>query len=121
MESCKYTYRAVVISVYDGDTLTADIDCGFGIWLNRQHFRLYGINTPEMRGPTKEKAIVARDALRHLVDGREITIRAHKDVKEKFGRFLAEIYVNGADGNEIYVNQHMIQQGHAVPFMADQE
>jgi hypothetical protein len=28
-----YFYRANVVSVYDGDTITADIDLGMKIWL----------------------------------------------------------------------------------------
>lgn len=117
MDTCKYTYRAVVTDVYDGDTLTADVDCGFGIWLNKQHFRLYGINTPEMKGPTKEKATVARDVLRNLVNGKEITIRTHKDVKEKYGRFLAEVYAKDEAGQDLYINDWMVKQGYAIPFM----
>ena len=45
-----YEYRATVISVYDGDTITVDIDLGFGIVLRKQKLRLYGLNTPEVRG-----------------------------------------------------------------------
>lgn len=29
-----YTYKAFVTSVYDGDTITCDIDCGFGVVLH---------------------------------------------------------------------------------------
>ena len=39
--------------VYDGDTVRLDIDCGFGIWKCNTVSRLYGINTPEMRGESK--------------------------------------------------------------------
>ena len=28
-----YEYKAVIVSVYDGDTVTADIDLGFEVWL----------------------------------------------------------------------------------------
>lgn len=99
--------------------MTADIDAGFGIWLSKQHFRLYGINTPEMKGTDKQRATAARDALRGLVEGKEITVRTHKDVKEKFGRWLAEVYVRQSDNSELYVNEYMVRQGYAVPFMAD--
>ena len=45
-----YIYNAFVTSVYDGDTITCNIDCGFGVILQKQKIRLYGLNTPEMRG-----------------------------------------------------------------------
>ena len=39
-----YIYKAHVDSVYDGDTITCTIDCGFGVYLAKQKIRLYGIN-----------------------------------------------------------------------------
>lgn len=41
-----YEYRAFVRKVYDGDTITVDIDLGFEVLLKNQKLRLYGINTP---------------------------------------------------------------------------
>lgn len=43
-----YEYKAQVVSVYDGDTLTVDIDLGFEVWLRKQKIRLAGIDTPEI-------------------------------------------------------------------------
>ena len=40
-----YEYKAQVVSVYDGDTLTVDIDLGFEVWLRKQKIRLAGIDT----------------------------------------------------------------------------
>ena len=104
-----YEYRAIITQVYDGDTLTADIDLGFGVWLRGQKLRLYGVDTPEIK-PNKAKGItkamaergkkVAGDVrllLRATRDPNEqlsgaipaITIQTKKDAKEKFGRWLA--------------------------------
>jgi len=49
-------YPARVVSIHDGDTITFDIDLGFGLILNGQGFngeprvscRVYGINAPEL-------------------------------------------------------------------------
>jgi len=57
-----YVRRVRVISNYDGDTIRADIDLGFGQWSHNQTFRLYGINTPELRGGTAETKQAGRDA-----------------------------------------------------------
>ncbi len=44
-----YEYQARIISVYDGDTVNADID--LGLETHRLiKIRLYGINAPEMTG-----------------------------------------------------------------------
>jgi micrococcal nuclease len=43
-----YFYKAKIISVYDGDTVTAVIDLGFEI-TKKIKIRLYGINAPEIR------------------------------------------------------------------------
>ena len=48
-----YKYKAKIIRVVDGDTVDVDIDLGFGVWLNNQRIRLYGIDTPECR--TRDK------------------------------------------------------------------
>lgn len=105
-----YEYRATVLSVYDADTVTLDIDLGCWTHIAKEKCRLYGINAPEMRGSEREAGTVARDALRELILGKEITIRTHKDKAGKYGRLLVEIYLG-----EIHVNEWLINQGHAVP------
>jgi len=91
-----YLYWAKVTNVYDGDTLTADISVGFGITLAKQKLRLYGIDTPEIRGGTEETKAAARtsrDRLRGLVLDRWIVLETIKDEKGKYGRYLAIIWL----------------------------
>jgi len=104
-----YEYRAHVRSVYDGDTIRADVDCGFGIWTANQPLRLLGIDAPELGQPGGKEA---RDYLRGVLPiGTEVVIRTVKDEREKYGRLLAAISLNGED-----VNLTMIQTGHAKPY-----
>jgi micrococcal nuclease len=107
-----YEYRACVIDVYDADTVRADIDLGLSTWRHGEPLRLYGINAPEMRGPERLAGILARDALRARVLGKELTIRTIKDEREKYGRYLAVLL--DADGN---VNEWLVEQGHAVAYL----
>ena len=52
MDAGLYRYRALVRSVYDGDTCTVDIDLGLGCWVHGEKIRLYRINAPEyLEGP----------------------------------------------------------------------
>ncbi len=113
MQENLYHYRARVISVYDGDTCTVDIDLGLHAWVHEEKLRLARINAPELVGMEKPAGLASRDFLRSLIDGKEIDIHTIKDKQEKYGRYLAEIFVeqNGARFN---VNDLMVQNGHAV-------
>ena len=62
-----HEYRAYVRKVYDGDTVTVDIDLGFDIILHKQKIRLLRINAPEVRGIERELGLKSRDALREKV------------------------------------------------------
>jgi len=103
-----YEYKAMITKVYDGDTITADIDLGFGIVTKKQKIRLLGINTPEVRGSEKPQGIISRDALRQRILGKEVIIKTSKDKKGKYGRWLGEVFVE--DEN---VNQWLITEGYA--------
>ena len=99
-----YEYKAKFISAYDGDTIRLDIDLGFGIWMHNQPIRLFGIDTPELRVSNtkeKERAILARDKIREILETAEtIIIQTYKDRKGKYGRWLAIIYADGTNVNE---------------------
>ncbi|WP_336129627.1 thermonuclease family protein [Mesoflavibacter sp. CH_XMU1422-2] len=103
-----YNYKAKIIDVYDGDTVTAMVDLGF-LHFQEMKLRLYGIDTPEIRGEEREQGIVVRDILREMILGKEVTIRSYKDKQGKYGRYLANIILE--DGLE--VNQWLVDNGHA--------
>jgi micrococcal nuclease len=106
-----YQYRAVITKVYDGDTVTADIDLGFNTWRHNQKLRLYGVDTPEVRGKERPEGLVARDALRELILDKEVTVCTIKDKTGKYGRYLARIYIDN-----INVNAWLIMKGYAEPY-----
>jgi len=106
-----YQYRAKIIDVYDGDTVTAMVDLGF-YHFQQMKFRLYGINTPEIRGEEREKGLVVRDILRAMILDKDVTINSYKDKQEKYGRYLANIVIDGLD-----VNLWLVQNGHAQEYM----
>ena len=83
-----YEYNAIVTKVYDGDTITVDIDLGLGVWLKKQTIRLYGINTPELRGDEREEGLESRAELIELLQFKggplttkpcHVTIKTYKD------------------------------------------
>ena len=102
-----YKYSAFVESVYDGDTITISIDCGFGIVLKKQKIRLYGINTPEVRGEERELGLISRDRLREKILNKNIVIETIKDKKGKYGRYLGIIYYEGENINDWLVKNNL--------------
>lgn len=104
-----YAYRAFVRRAYDGDTVTVDIDLGFGVLLQGQTVRLLRINAPELRGESREAGLRSRDALRSRVSNKWVVLRTERDKKEKFGRWLGEIWL----GDEC-INDWMLSEGLAV-------
>ena len=101
-----YEYRAYVSKVYDGDTITVDIDLGFGIVIKSQKIRLVRINAPEIRGDERQTGLVSRDALRDKIGNKWVIIKTLKDKKGKYGRWLGEVWIEN-----VCVNDWLISEG----------
>ena len=110
MDNQLFNYRAVVTGVYDGDSITIDIDLGFNNWMKNQKVRLFGINTPEIRGEERPDGLVARDRLRELILDKEIVITSYKDKSGKYGRWLATVFLK-QDGMFENINTLLLAEG----------
>jgi len=106
-----YNYKATIIDVYDGDTVTAQVDLGF-LHFQIMKLRLYGIDTPELRGKERKQGIVVRDIVREMILDKEVEIHSYKDKQGKFGRYLATILIG-----DINLNQWLVDNGHAEPYI----
>lgn len=106
-----YGYPAVITDVYDGDTVTADIDLGFQT-RRTEKLRLIGIDAPEVRGEERPHGLVARDALRERILDQDVTVCTFEDKRGKYGRTLARIYVDGQHN----INAWMVLTDHAEPY-----
>jgi endonuclease YncB( thermonuclease family) len=102
-----------VIKVYDGDTITiASVLPNTTEPIYRFSIRLNGIDTPEIRGKTqeeKELAIQVRDALADKIYGKMVELRNVGN--EKYGRVLADIYLDGEN-----INQWLVDENFAVAY-----
>lgn len=105
-----YEYKALITDVYDGDTITVDLDLGLGVWLRGQRIRLTGINAPEMRGRSSQAGVRSRDALRMLALGKEAVIRTEKDKTEKYGRWLGTVLIDNKNLNEFMVETGLAER-----------
>ncbi len=123
-----YTYKAIITDVYDGDSVTADIDLGFYTWRHEMKLRLYGINAPEVAKHTKREVseeekllgLASRDFLRKQVLNQKVLIRTIKsrngnDRKGSLKRYLVIIFKD-----DVNINQLMISEGHAVKYTKKQ-
>lgn len=77
-----------VIDVVDGDTLTLDLAGG------QETVRLVGINAPE-RGECLSDDAARR--LRHLVAGEEVELVQDRSDRDRYGRLLRYVEVDGVD------------------------
>ncbi len=79
---------ARVVQVVDGDTIVVTVGAA------EERLRLIGINAPE-RGECL--ADEAAQRLRELVDGREVVLVPDRTDRDRFGRLLRHVEVDGSD------------------------
>lgn len=58
----------------------------------------------------KELGKISRDRLRERILNKEITIRTYKDSKEKYGRYLAEIFIGEESINEWLIVEKLAER-----------
>lgn len=126
IKSKLYYYVANVTAVYDGDTITVDLDLGLGVWRHGQAIRLWKVNTPEVKGADHERGVAVREFVRKLVLNKTVLLRTMLDKRgedrnEKFGRLLGEVLVPGEDetAEPINLNELLLAQGMATPMGED--
>ena len=104
-----YTYNIKLDRVIDGDTIDANIDLGFDVWVKKR-VRFSGVNTPESR---------TRD-LEEKARGLAAKIKLESHGVGKYGRCLGELHIDVVDGQEKMtlesVNELLIKEGHAVEY-----
>ena len=115
----KGIYRAKVVSVYDGDTITIILfnKCGF----EKHKVRMYGYNSPELkprlniknRKNVIDKAYKAKKFLENLLLNNIVDFESFG--YDKYGRLLGNIYLTHFC-NKINVNKMMIEMGHGVEY-----
>lgn len=102
-----------VIKVYDGDTITIAAKLQMkDSPLYRFSVRMYGIDTPEIKGHTEDERTVAKEARDTLS-----ALLLHKNIRlknvttEKYGRILADVYLDN-----LHINNWLIEQRLAVKY-----
>lgn len=113
-----YNYDAKIVDVYDGDTFTFYVDLGFDVWV-KSKMRLFGIDTPEIRGSDKEMGLIVRDYVKEEIEGKIVGIIVYK--KGKYGRYIADVFPWGyGDERDMKsLSKDLIEKGFAVKLNYD--
>lgn len=106
----EYIRDAIVVSVTDGDTIVLCVDLGCDLSITMK-CRLDGINCPEKNVKAGQDAKTFLTTL--LATTPNVIVKTVKDKKEKFGRYLAILYL---PNNPTSVNQQIVDAGHAVEY-----
>lgn len=103
-----FQYNAVITDIHDGDTITVTIDLGFRVDY-RTPLRFNGINAPELKTPEGKASLAHLETL--IAVGETVVIKTYKNPTDKYGRWIADIFVG--DNN---INQQMVKDGFAVVY-----
>ncbi len=111
-----YEYKAKLIRVVDGDTIDAEIDLGFKIFI-KERIRFAGIDTPESRTRNKHEkswGLAAKSRVIDLLggDNSDFILTTELQKKGKFGRILGSIVLY--DGTE--VSAVLLSEKLAIPY-----
>ena len=107
-----YKYKCKLVRVVDGDTADVLIDLGFDTW-RKSRLRFKGVDTWEKRTRDKEekvKGIAASAFTQKYLEMNEGNFVIQSYGKGKYGRVLAEIFIEGEDKS---LNQLLSENGHA--------
>jgi micrococcal nuclease len=99
-----------VVRTVDGDTVWVRLANGV------EKVRYIGIDTPEVHHPTRGEEPGGRAATeinRGLVGERPVRLEPDVQLRDRYGRLLAYVWVKRADGVEFMVNAEMVRLGYA--------
>ena len=113
----QYIYKVIEFSNYDGDSMDLSLDLGFNLTIHRK-CRMYGIDTPELRGGTpvsKAAGYLAKHVFTNWCNEQLENgglYFASENYSGKFGRPLGDM-VN-ADG--VSLRDYLIEKNYGVPY-----
>lgn len=107
-----YNYFAKIVNVIDGDTVDLVVDVGFNVAI-KERFRLSFINTPELNSIDQMERLIAIEARNFVLQYLNMAVRIKSTKRDKYGRFLAEIFV---DGETTSINQQLLDLKLAQPY-----
>lgn len=115
-----HAHYAKVLAWHDGDTIHLDVDRDYEDHGHTTH-RLWGINAPELATDAGKASLAYAEAAAPAgTDLIIVSYQAKNQIptdgsKEKYGRWLAEIWVAG-EPDRPSINQQLVNAGLATPY-----
>lgn len=78
--------------------------------------RYIGVDTPEVHHPTRGEQPGGREATeinRRLVGDKPVRLEPDVQLRDRYGRLLAYVWVKRPDGRELMVNAELVRLGYA--------
>jgi len=100
-----------VSRVIDGDTIEVELDAAIGGGPTIEDVRYIGIDTPESVKPGTPVQCYGNEASEfnhELVEGQRVLLRFDRELRDRFGRLLAYVYVG-----KTFVNAELLRLGYA--------
>ncbi|WP_203142684.1 thermonuclease family protein [Marinobacter mangrovi] len=101
-----------VVRVYDGDTITVNINEWPALLGHEIGIRVNGIDTPEIRGKCageKQKAREARDLVKGILANADVIELRNID-RGKYFRVVADVYVDGQELGEKVLDANLAHE-----------
>jgi len=102
--------RGTVVRTVDGDTVYVRLGA------RAEKVRYIGIDTPEVHHPRRGEEPGGRAATeinRRLVGNRAVRLEPDVQLRDRYGRLLAYVWVERPDGTEVMVNAELVRLGYA--------
>jgi endonuclease YncB( thermonuclease family) len=98
-----------IISVYDGDTFTCDIDNYPEIIGKKIPVRIFGIDTPEMKDKNIKVKVLAEKAKaftkNKLITAKKVELRNMR--RDKYFRILADVFVDDENIGDLLIKEEL--------------
>ena len=96
-----YVFWAELVRIMDGNTVSMNLDLGFGVWVHKQNLTLFDAdkNGPDEEAKVKNMQRVAK--MRELLqDSTDIVVKTVRDKDAAPPRYFATIWADGVNVND---------------------
>lgn len=107
-------YSIEVVSNYDGDTITVNINGIPALFGDHISVRVFGIDTPEMKGECEKESQLAHEAKEYVhsvLEANDLRVNLINIKRDKYFRILADVQV-GKDS----LSKLLLDKGYAVEY-----
>ncbi len=96
-----YVFWAELVRIVDGNTVSMNIDLGFGVWVHKQNLTLFDADKAGPDETTKAKNMQRVARMRELLlESTDIVVKTMRDKDATPPRYFATIWADGTNVND---------------------